>query len=386
MNTRILLSGVITAAMLSITSCLSDGGDSILLEGEKSQFFGKTDIPDDSQATKAPDVYENTTNIPNCIFTPVDEDGDFTMKIDMTGLLDHDTNEWLKLFGTGEPRQNVWVDVDGEPKGVRVYNSDDDGITRRAPVDLIFLVDNSGSMDDEADAIARDILSWSEKLEKSGIDIRFACVGYDSQVNGAHDFCSQQELSAYLNRSYGTGRTYGFGGDNAGSLSSMATNYYYTSGECGMAALRFADANLAFRNASTRIYVNFTDEPNQPYGKEAFSVEALRNASWSPEKGTIHSVLSDTSLKTMSFNSSKEDPKLMSDYTGGTTIYTNSSFTGVTLEDLPVTGAMLNSYVLRIANVEKYVDGRSHGVRITVKDEKNQASKTFYIMFTRPGE
>ena len=73
----------------------------------------------------------------------------------------------------------------------------------------------------------------------------------------------------------------------------------------------------------------------------------------------------------------------MSEYTGGTVIYTNSSFTGVTLEDLPVTDAMRNSYVVRITNIRDLMDGQPHEVRITILSEDGtvRAERTFTVVF-----
>ncbi len=73
----------------------------------------------------------------------------------------------------------------------------------------------------------------------------------------------------------------------------------------------------------------------------------------------------------------------MSEYTGGSIIYTDRYFTGVTLDDLPVTGAMQNSYIIRFTNIEKYMDGQPHMVKITVvsADGKVRAEKVFSVIF-----
>ena len=66
--------------------------------------------------------------------------------------------------------------------------------------------------------------------------------------------------------------------------------------ECGVAALRMADENFAFRTGANRVYVDFTDEPSQPNGKEEFTVEYVNpvNNNWPTTKGTIHTVYSDS--------------------------------------------------------------------------------------------
>ena len=203
----------------------------------------------------------------------------------------------IRLLGTGEQGQNVWVEVDGKPKGIDVINNADNQENVRPMVDLVFCVDNSGSMSEEANAIARDIISWASLLESSNIDVRFGCVGYGNinGVNGAINLTDADALSEYLNRSTGTSRTMGFAGSDANTLQTAASNFGYTNGECGGQAIRFGDRYMNFRTGSNRIYVNFTDEPNQP-GNELWSTEFFKSQdNWSTTQGTVHTVYSASS-------------------------------------------------------------------------------------------
>ncbi len=373
-KTAIMLALAVTGFALGSTSCLSDGEDTIIVENGNP-----TDIPSDSQADPNPSVTTNNATIPNIQYATVDEDGVSVLRIDMTGIQDQSTLEWLRLLGTGEKGQNVWVEVDGKPKGVKVYNTADDENATSVPVDLVFLVDNSGSMSDEANAIARDITSWAQKLEASGLDIHFGCVGYDGEITGACSLCDGASLFSYLDRSSGTSRTRGFEGtpSEISNYERVRENYRTGGGsddECGMAALRFADENFDFRKGANRIYVNFTDEPNQPAGISRFSVESLLT-DWNTSDGTIHTVFSNNKETAGEYN------RLMSEYTGGTVINTNSSFTGVTLESLPVSDAMMNSYIIRFTNIEEFMDGQPHEVRITVYNGSVQAERVFYVVF-----
>lgn len=354
------------------TSCLSDDDNTIIVESGNP-----TDIPSDTQATPNPQVTTGNATIPNIQYATVEEEGMSVLRIDMTGIQDRNTLEWLRLLGTGERDQNIWVEVDGKPKGIKVYNTADDKDNISVPVDLIFLVDNSGSMSEEADAIARDITAWAHKLELSGLDIRFGCVGYDGAITGACSPCGADALYAYLDRSTGTRRTVGFEGtpDEIDQYQKNRINYSCY-GECGMAALRFADENFSFRYGANRIYVNFTDEPNQPGVKQKFSVESLLT-DWDTSDGTIHTVYSDNKETSTEYN------YLMSQYTGGTVINTDGNFTGVTLDSLPVTDAMMNSYIIRFTNIEEFMDGQPHQVRITIysPDGSVQAERIFYVVF-----
>lgn len=375
---KFLFSGVIVA-LFALGFAASDEPDNETPDETPSQ--SQTDIPSDDKATPNPDLGgEPNTTMPNIQYSVISEDKDWVFRIDMTGVQDPNTLEWMELLGTLESKQNIWLEIDGEPKGVKVYNiSDSEGHT--VPVDLVFLVDNSGSMSEEADAVARDIIAWSQKLASSGLDIRFGCVGFDGYITGAIDFTTPELLSEWLNEGKGTDRTCGFGGPNADKLVTEAPAYKAGphNEECGMAALRFADENFNFKKGANRIYVNFTDEPNQPNGKKRFSVESLLT-DWDTNQGTIHTVFSDR--ETYDRN---ERNKLMSDYTGGTTIYTNSSFTGMSLDVLPVTAAMQHSYIIRISNILKYLDGEPHEVHITIKapDGSVRVERWFTVTFEK---
>lgn len=380
---NITLIGFATA-MLAMASCVSDGDETIVLEDGKVLVAG---IPSDDDATEAPSIDRNTTNIPNINYTLETEGNDAIMKIDMTGIQEYGSSGWMHLNGTNSAGQNLWVDVDGTPKGVLVYNNGDDGTSAKIVADLVFLVDNSGSMNDEADAVARDIVSWSQKLQQSNLDIRFGCVGYSEggTINGALNMTNASELDSYLNRngSYGTSRTMGFAGADASVLTTAAGSMRTVMDECGGMALRYADKNMSFRTGANRIYVNFTDEPNQPNRVNDYSTESFRDLSgWNVMQGTVHTVYSADTIFAESIGT-KEKPWRISWYTGGTFLRADKHFTGVTLENLPVTGAMQNSYVIRFTNIEEYLDGKPHYVTMTIlsADGKTKAVKTFNIVF-----
>lgn len=367
-----------TSMILLCSSCLENGDDTISLG---SAGMTVADIPLDEDAEPNPAIEgDNTTNIPNIQYTLVEEDGSIVCRVDMTGVQGANSGDWMYLLGTNEPGQNVWVEVDGVPKGIKVYNTSDNEGQRVLPVDLVFLVDNSGSMSEEADVIARDITAWAQALSQSSLDIRFGCVGYDGAITGECELTSYEVLAAYLNRSNvsGTSRTVGFMETDLYEYASQYRTGGMSSNECGMAALRFATERFSWRNGANRIFVNFTDEPNQPAGIERFSVESLRT-DWSANLGTIHTVFSNTTERYTEYN------YLMSQYTGGTVINTNSSFTGVTLSSLPITGALQNSYVIRFTNIEELIDGQPHEVKITIlsADGSVRAERIFYVIFTR---
>lgn len=355
-------------------------------------------IPDDSQAGVAPTIAsgESNTNIPN-IQTSITGDGNSAlMTINMTGVLDPSTSEWVALAGTGQNGQNVWVTVDDKPKSIVVYNNDgDDGEAVLA--DIVFTVDNSGSMYEEADAIARDIVNWAQLLSQSGLSVKFGVVGYGDNaygVDGALNMTDAAALDNYLSSrgNSGTRRTYGFAGPDAARLTGLAlseNNGYYNGAynECGAVAIRFADREFDFRQGANRIYVNFTDESNQPGGYTDFSTEFFKNQeNWRPAQGTIHTVFSED---TLSYYQSTEQmnffekPWRMSWYTGGTFLTAPRNFQGVSLQSLPVTGAMQHSYIIRFTNISEFMDGQMHKVLMTIctPDGHVKAVKEFWVTF-----
>lgn len=344
---------------------------------------GNSSIPGDDDADPNPDIGEPTTTIPNIQYICEVVGSDVIVRLDMTGIQNPVTNEWIRLFGTNNPDQNIWISVDDKPKGFTVYNNVDEA-DGGIKTDVVFVVDNSGSMSQEANAVARDILSWSQTLVSSGLDVRFACVGYSvsGTINGGIDFTDASGLATFLNRSSGTGRTMGFSGSNSQALQSAAAAYR-VSDECGAMAIRYANANLGFRSGANRIYVNFTDEPNQPAGRQEYSVEFFASQqNWGTSQGTVHSVYSGYSFTERPLWD--EYPWKISEYTGGTIFKTDASFSGVNLNSLPITGALQNSYIIRFHNISYMVgDGKVHRIRITIlsSDGRVRAERVYDVEF-----
>ena len=360
--------------MVCSASCLGDDNRTITLSKGEPNALPEFDEGD------------GNTNIPNINYTVDDKKDDIV--IDMTGIQDPDSDdEWLKLIGSKDPDQNIWITID--TKVIRIIvknNADDTDASKNVKNDFIFLVDNSGSMGDEANAIAKEISSWAENLS-SKLDVQFGCVGYDGLIRGAINLTSYDKLSAYLNRSGKTGinRTIGFDGPDAEYLESSKSSYDLSNvqDESPMAALKYADALFSFREGANRIYVNFTDEPNYPSNKEEFSVHFLASQSnWKASQGTIHTVYSATDISSETTNQ-KEKSCRMSEYTGGTTLYVKNDFSDASLESLPITGAMQNSYTIRCKDVKEFIDGYEHTLTITImtKDGRVKAKKSFTVTF-----
>lgn len=378
MKTKLLSVLFVGSVLFTVSSCLSDADETIAIEYSSS-------IPD--KDNPAPTVTDPNTNIPNPSQNAEEYEGEYVIRLDMTGVWDPNKSDWMYLKGTGENGQNVWLTIDGEPKGFVIHNtSDDNGNDKVMKADLVFVVDNSGSMNEEADVIANDISEWASILENHGLDIRFGCVGYSvsGSINGAIDITSALELSNFLDYKSGTSRTMHFDGTNGSTLNSRANSFRSVNDECGGMAIQFADSYFSFRNGSNRIYVNFTDEPNQPAYVTRYSTEYYKNyENWSPDKGTVHTIYSDQDTTYTHNIGLWEKPWRISQYTGGTYMITNPSFTGISLSSLPVSGAMQNSYIIRFRSTEDLKDGMYHTVIITIKsvDGSVRAQKVLNIKF-----
>ena len=373
---------------------LAATGEEISIPFDNNAAIG---IPD-SQAGTTPTIQgEPNLTIPQPAFY-VDENNEDILNMSLTGIQIPETGEWMELFGTGDNRQNIWVEVDGKPKAIKIINSETvqsrtrGAMSRIAPLsrakaDVVFLVDNSGSMSEEANTVAQEIIDWSTTLSQT-MDVQFGCVGIDhNYVNGAIDITTVEALHDYLNNrsghTYGIYRTTGYVDAN---LETKAAAYNNAGGECGGIMLHFADENFTFRPGANRIYVHFTDEPNQPNNHVEWSVESVNTASpdynWGATRGTIHTVFSDLyNYRPDTYNWTPlryEDPRLFATYTGGTTIDTDASFSGVSLEDLPVTGAITNSYIIQLNITTDMLTGK-HTVTIVIlsTDGNYRAEITF---------
>ena len=357
------------------TACDSDFNDR--LANKINGGNPLTDIPADNLAGEAPVITEEeiTFNMPTSI-SPMQADPE-NKNIGRFSLAGINTNgEWLELHGTQEANQNVWLEINGKQKGVKVYNGEEN-LLSKAKADVIFLIDNSGSMDEEANKVAEEVIRWSEKLSLT-MDVQFGCVGIDHRyINGALNITDVNTLHDYLNVYSGTDRTAHFGENmttppaDYSVLEQSANNYKNAGGECGGIMLHYADENFTFRKGANRFYVYFTDEPNQPGRDFRWSVLSVDKQSeyynWDASKGVIYTVFSDeySSPENWTDWGYDENPYLFSEYTGGTILTTGSDF-NINLDELPITGAITQSFVFTFNITPDLVAGNEYDVVITI--------------------
>lgn len=363
-------------------------GETIQLTTGEPSTSNPTGIPSDAQAGVPPTINpgEETFKMPTSISAlSVDPENSSIGRFNLAGI--QTNGQWLELYGTGAANQNVWVEINGIQKGIKVINGSEvvsrsrsNSPVSKAKADVIFLVDNSGSMSEEANKVADEIIRWSKELSQT-MDVKFGCVGIDHRyINGAINITDVTTLSDYLNQGYGTSRTEHYGENMTTppadwqQLEAKAAAYNNAGGECGGIMLHFADENFSFRDGANRFYVYFTDEPNQPGGKALWSVLSVKDDSehynWDASRGVIYTVYSGVGSsygdphKYQSWLY-QEDPTLFSTYTGGQILKTTGDF-NISLSELPVTGAITQSFIIQFNITPDLTAGGTYDVTIII--------------------
>jgi hypothetical protein len=325
-----------------------------------------SDIPTNPTGTIPTTTINNI--IPSATFTrlPGNEN---RIQINLLGIVNPSTGQTIDLNTS-----NLFIIEDGSLKGIKITQVGGN-VTLKA--DVVFVVDNSGSMAEEADSIASKIIAFCNYLQSSGLDIKVGCVGYAAGVDGAQNLTDPVTLQTYLNREFGTSRTQGYTGSDATTLES-ASSAFYNSNEDGIVGIAFADSLFSWRSGANRIYVNFTDEAIQPNTPTKWSVADFVSH-WSASKGTIHSVFSlsssywsgsvpDTSSEKENYYTwtpgQYERPWTLSNATGGSIKFIHSDATDLNLTLLPVTGALAKSFLVEYLTSDP---NASHTVTIIVK-------------------
>jgi hypothetical protein len=304
-----------------------------------------SDIPANPADVQVPNLqYGNL--VPSATFTKT-SGNESRIKVNLLGLVDPTSLEPIDLFADyNDGFYNFYLEEDGVVKGVKLTKVSS---TTQLKADIVFTVDNSGSMSEEADSIANRIVEFATFLSAQGLDAQFACVGYDGWVNGGLNLTDHQTLKAYLSdRNWynsGTSRTYGFYGPDSANLETVAYDKYASIwGENGVVGVFFADSLYNWRPGAQRVFINFTDEPTQPGGLVEWSTTALCERILG--KATVHTVFSEDSTYYYWEDLQSERPWDMSRCTGGTVKFVSSDASDLNLLDLPVTGALSNSYLV----------------------------------------
>jgi hypothetical protein len=206
-------------------------------------------------------------------------------------------------------------------------------------------------------------------------------------VSGGVNFTDAQQISNYLNRATywgtvsGTSRTKGFYGTDSAAIETKANGFAGdVSGENGVMAVFFADSNYNWRSGAQRVFINFTDESTQPgynlYWKTELLCEKIGG------KATVHTVYSGYADTSYGLNGAwgtyDERPWEMSYCTGGTTKFVPQDASDLDLSNLPVAGALSNSYLVEyVAGTQ----GTTHSVIITIKESTADGRRTYTVEY-----
>jgi hypothetical protein len=327
------------------------------------------DIPSDPTGVTVPTPTKNNV-LPSASFTSAGS----RVKLNLLGLIDPTTNQPLTLsYNASNPQaSNIFVEEDGIVQGLKVTKVSTGNVLT---ADIVFLVDNSGSMGQEADSVATSIIAFANFLQASGLDVKFAIVGYDGEVNGGINFTNAQTLSAYLDRETGTDRTYYFAGPDSAALTTRAYAFGYAGGENGVIAAIFADSVYGWRAGAQRVFINFTDEPTQSLSDGTWN--NAMGCSLLSGKATVHTIFSADSTS-YSWDSDDERPWELSTCTGGTIKFIPTNAEGLNLKDLPVAGALANSYLVEYVSAKT---GVAHTVKVTVYTSTADGVQTFNVTY-----
>lgn len=390
---------LLVAAAILVTACKKKDDDDDPAPTPTPTPTPAASIPSDDQAGEPPIISDNTlTNIiPNATFNIASYDQNRVQMV-MGGIKDPKTNQYITLKGTGDANQTCWLQLDGTNKGILVTKGS--ARVRSLSADIVFTVDNSGSMYEEADSIASQITSFANYLS-TVLSIKVAAVGYDGEVNGAINLTSAANLSNYLNnRNYygypvtGTSRTVGFFGTDSAYLDGKAMNFHQNVwGENGTVGILYADSFFTWTTGAQRVYINFTDEGIQPNGNALFCLNGFKNY-WTSAKGTVHSVYSisdyywtnnvpDTTREVNNgydWGTEYERPWKLSEYTGGTIQFIHSTCNDLDLRNLPVTGSLAETVMIEFMKPSGNAANRN--IKLFIKNSSgSDGAKEFNVNF-----
>jgi len=368
----------ISHTLLTFLAALIAAGCGPILGGSKQEIRSQsTDIPTDPEGQ--PPV-TNLNNLKPVFQISRHEEQKNRIRLNLSGVIDPVTEKPIEFTAN----QSVFITEDGRLQGVKVSQSE---ATNQLPYDIVFLVDNSGSMGEEADAVADEITQFSTLLANSGLDVRLGVVGYDGHVNGAIKLASTTEISDYLNRKengyvkIGTQRTQGYSGLDSENLSNEATSLnqdskIQSSDENGVVALRYAESIFSWRPQAQKIFINFTDEGVLEvdkttrqgrlgwHGHTDYTVENFCKT-WKPEIGIVHTVWSGGTLGDGTLAHFNEDPSELSKCTGGTHVVVDGSASDLDLKNINTTVALTSSALVEYISDS---DADEHEITVTIKN------------------
>jgi len=279
---------------------------------------------------------------------------DFEVKggIDKSGFLTPIAIEDYKRLRVSIPGEEVdlldstvYLFEDDNKKGYVIDKLSD----VKSKTDIVIILDTTGSMGGAINGVKDSIVSFSDTLETSGLDVKVSVVPYS-------DFAPAQSYEDYY--------TYDPSWKNLDSPSNIkdyVANDLYASGGAGTEenayeAFVFAWNNVSWRIGSERVFVLITDAPSH-YKNDGLTDGGRTDDEWLEksnvlslikDKGVIHSVLVPgyyDSSDPISDYENPEDVRSLSSDTSGLILYTDYSG-NVDLSSIGIVEAITNSYIV----------------------------------------
>lgn len=261
------------------------------------------EIPADPTGS-VPEVVKNNV-VPSGTFYTVSLE---RRRLNLSGIVIN--NYGIPLYGTGDPDQNIWLEIDGVNKGILVKKVSP---TNRLKADIVFCVDVSGSMNDAIiDSIANTLAVFSNYLYSNGIDARFGGIGFVGDIRGVKlltDDVANFRSWIIAKRFIDTSTQVLFPQFGSSSLN-----------ENPVSAIRYADSLFNWRIDAQRIFVVFTDVPVKPSSREDWSTNWVRTNLRG--RGVVHTIFASDSSRFTNLwstpNLTNQNPKDLATFTGGT--------------------------------------------------------------------
>lgn len=261
------------------------------------------EIPPD-QSGPVPEVLKNNVVLSGTFYSP---SIDNRRRLNLSGIVINEIG--IDLYGTNDPLQNIWLEVDGVNKGILVKRVSQ---ANRLKADIVFCVDVSGSMNDAiVDSIINTISAFDNYIYRRGIDARYGGVGFVGDIRGVKlltDDVANFKNWMQAKRFVDTATQVLFPAFGSSQLS-----------ENPISAIRYADSLFNWRNDAQKVFIVFTDAPIKPSSREEWSLTWIRNNL--KGRGIVHTIFASDSSKYTNLwstpNLSNQNPKDLSTLTGG---------------------------------------------------------------------
>jgi len=221
--------------------------------------------------------------------------------------------------------------------------------------DIVFLIDNTGSMDDEIAQVRDNVIAFVDSLESSEIDFSLGLITYKDDVTTYFGGTLTSNASEFQ--------------ETVGDLSATGGN---STPENGLGALQVGLNSISFRPGSQKVFVLITDAtshtPPPPYedppDPDPPSLNEI-NQSMNEAGVTTYAAAIDDPIY-------KGEGSITSD-TGGSFFFVTEPFDSI-LDDIGE--EVSNSYVVRYRSSNDERDGSERTVRVEVNYEGNTAQDT----------